>query len=74
MCGATIIESKNNGHSTLIVVGNSNNVIQFVDLTNYHKTGSITWQSVTSAHNSRETRLVSLSSHEALEVAFSMKS
>ena len=70
-CGATIIEKRGNGHQILLVVGNNKNQINWLDLTNYHNTGSISWKSSTSAHNSQDTRLLSLSSHEAIEVIIS---
>ncbi len=70
LCGATIIEQRNNGHRLLIMVGDYKNVINYIDLTVLHNTGSASWSYVTSAHNSDATSLVSLSAHEALEVSF----
>ncbi len=70
-CGATIIERRSNGQLTLMWVGGNSNVIQYMDLTKYHNSGTVSWQSQTSSHKSFQTSLVALSSHEALEVNLS---
>ena len=54
----------------MIMVGDNRNVINYIDLTVLHNTGSASWSYITSAHYSEKTRLVSLSAHEALEVTF----
>ena len=69
-CGVTIIERRGNGHTMMIMVGDNRNVINYIDLTVLHNTGSASWSYITSAHYSEKTRLVSLSAHEALEVIF----
>ncbi len=70
-CGGTIIERRSNGHLTLMWVGGNFNVIQYMDLSKYHKSGTVSWQSQTSSHKSWQTSLVALSSHEALKLKLS---
>jgi hypothetical protein len=68
-CGATIIEKRGTGHLMLLLVGNNKNTINYLDLTDYHKTGSKNWKSMTSSHSSLGSKLISLSSHEAIEAS-----
>ena len=67
-CGATIIEKRSDGHLALVFVGGAKDQIYYMDLTNYHDSGSIVWNYHFTAHSSTHTRLVSLSYHEHLEV------
>ena len=73
-CGATIIEKRGTGHLMLLLVGNNKNTINYLDLTDYHKTGSKNWKSMTSSHSSLGSKLISLSSHEAIEASIHLLS